>query len=49
MPGLTLNDFGKTSQYGVLTPTAYLLSGGHGALQNRYEVFRGNLGGNPCP
>jgi hypothetical protein len=49
VPGLSVNDFGKVSQYGTLTPERYLKQGGHGALQLRFNVYRNTLGTNPCP
>jgi hypothetical protein len=49
IPGVTTSDFGRTSQYGTLVATTYLKTGGHGALEKRFEVFHNTLGNNPCP
>ena len=44
----TINDFGKTAQYGSLLPLNYLLFGGGGAEVIRYNDFQQNLGSVPC-
>jgi hypothetical protein len=49
IPGVTTNDFGKTTQYGTLVSTPYLKPGGHGAIQPRIEVYHNTLANNPCP
>jgi hypothetical protein len=49
VPGLTVNDFGKDSQYGTLQEQHYLVYGGHGAIAAAYETYNGTLPSNPCP
>jgi hypothetical protein len=49
VPGVTTNDFGKTSQYGSLLKSTYLAYGGGGTTIQRYNNFRQVLSANPCP
>jgi len=49
IPGFTVNDFGKNSQYGSLLPLQYLVFGGGGALLTRFNDFRQVFGSNACP
>ncbi|MFL5798502.1 MAG: hypothetical protein ACJ77A_11300 [Actinomycetota bacterium] len=46
IPGDT-REFGKNAQYGSLLPLDYLVFGGHGATNIRYNDFR-NIVSNPC-
>jgi len=46
MPGGS--DFGRNTQYGPPVPNNYLVLGGGGASNVRYNIFRGVLP-NPCP
>ncbi len=49
IPGFTQNDFGGNVQYGPLLSLEYLVFGGHGATNFRYNDFRQILSKNPCP
>ena len=47
IPGTT-NDFGANAGYGPLVLQRYLAFGGHGATDQRYNIFRNTMR-NPCP
>jgi hypothetical protein len=50
IPGFTRDAFGGSSQqYGPLYPQTYLISGGGGNTDIRYNDFHQDLQGNPCP
>ena len=48
VPGHTVNDFGRNSQYGSLLSLRYLAFGGLGGTRTRYNDFRQVLSSNPC-
>jgi hypothetical protein len=48
IPGTT-NDFGKNAGYGTLIHPRYLVFGGGGLTDRRYNDFRNVLRVNPCP
>lgn len=50
IPGFTTNSFGGTAQqYGPLLPLSYLVPGGGGATETRYNDFQKVFESNPCP
>lgn len=50
IPGFTTNSFGGTAQqYGPILPQTYLVPGGNGATETRYNDFQRSFGTNPCP
>lgn len=50
IPGFTTNSFGGTAaQYGPILPQTYLVPGGGGAIETRYNDFQRVFANNPCP
>jgi hypothetical protein len=49
LPSHTISDFGGGSQYGALLQLNYLINGGLGTTQTRFNDFRQVLPTNPCP